>query len=231
MKKIAIILLAFYLITSEKLCTHDKESRDTLQTTSTYDKDGEEKSRHGVTFMLKNGYFHPQEERLRSIFHGGYWVEGAILYDMYKGCNIEFVGSYFKKEGTAINSNTKTKITIPTLGLGLKYFWRHDKSVRPFLGTGGRIFFYREKNNSHYVAHRREETLAGGILNAGISFNPCKGLLIDLFADYTFAQVHPKNHCCAGKSLGNEISNCTPSCSYKTNIGGLIAGIGIGYTF
>lgn len=181
-----------------------------------------EKSRH-VTFMLKNGYFYPQGKRLRSIVHGGYWVEGAALYDLHRGLNIEAAGSFFSKKG----SDKKTKITIPTFGLGLKYFWRHDTTIRLFLGIGGRIFFYKEKNNSHYIVPSIKKTLVGGILNAGVSFNPYKGLLIDLFADYTFAKVPRKNRYCTG----NEISNCTPSKTYQTNIGGLIAGVGVGYTF
>ena len=216
MKKIVIVMLSLCFITPDTLRSHQKEM---------------EKSRHDITFMLKNGYFCPQEKRLRSIFHGGYWVEGAALYDLHKGLNIEAAGSYFSKKGTATNSTEKTKVSLPTVGLGLKYFWRHDTSIRPFVGAGGRVFFYREKNNSPYVVRSVKKTVGGGILNTGVSFNPYKGLLIDLFADYTFAKVHPKKSCCTGDSLVDEISTCIPSCSYKTAIGGLIAGIGIGYTF
>jgi len=67
----------------------------------------EDEKKYGIAFTLKNGYFYPQDSVLRNIFDqkgpkGGYWVEGAMRYNFWKGLNAEISGSYFKRTGYAI---------------------------------------------------------------------------------------------------------------------------------
>lgn len=190
------------------------------------------KHNYDITITIKNGYFYPQEKSLRNIFDkhgnkGGFWFEGAMRYDLYKGLNIETSGSYFKHDGYALCGNEKTTITIPTFGLGLKYFCpAHDKIV-PFIGSGLRLFFYKEQNCSQYVTSF-SKTVVGGMINAGLEFKVHNGFFIDLAFDYNIAKL--KNNCCSAY-FHNNILSCCPSCYNDIYIGGIIASIGIGYTF
>jgi len=184
----------------------------------------DEKEIRGIAFTLKNGYFVPQEKVLRDIFDrkggvGGYWVEGAVRYEFWKKLNAELSGSYFERKGIALCGNECTEVKIPTLGLGLKYFFECNNWLSFFLGGGLRVFFYREKNYSQYVQQCVNETVAGGMVNLGVEFDVYKGLFIDLFADYN-----------GGKTNLNCNKCCSSSCC-DINVGGFVGGIGLGYKF
>jgi len=242
----------------------------------------EEKEEYGVAFTLKNGFFYPQEKVLRNIFDrkgskGGYWIEGAVRYNFWKGLNVEASGSYFKRTGyslccpvtcdstccstnccwpTSCNTgcNTSgcttcrcgcecTEVKIPTLGLGLKYFWECCDCCEPFIGAGLRVFFYREKNSSSYVVQCVNKTAVGGMINGGIEFDICNGFFIDLFVDYNFSKLNNScNSCCYPCSTNCNTScnpcssttscnSCCPSCCFDIHLGGVVGGIGLGYKF
>jgi hypothetical protein len=274
MKRI-LSLIACALIAVPCLC---KETKKEIK------KAKEEKEEYGIAFTLKNGYFYPQEKVLRNIFDrkgskGGYWVEGALRYNFWKGLNIEASGSYFKRSGYALccpvtcNTNYSTsccnttccnttgcntecntsrcgcectEVRIPTVGLGLKYFWDCCDWCQLFIGAGLRIFFYREKNSSPYVVPCVSKTTAGGMVNAGIEFDVYKGFFIDLFIDYNFSKL---NNCCkaccypCSSPCSSSCTSCTsfcsttsccsycPSCCFDINLGGVVGGIGLGYKF
>jgi len=184
-----------------------------------------ENEKYGVALTVKNGYFYPQEDVLRDIFDrngskGGYWVEGALRYNFWKGLNVEASGSYFKRKGYALCSPCSTtccdtsccctpcwtcttnscnnccsscectEVKIPTFGLGLKYFFECTKHIEFFVGAGLRLFFYHEQNYSPYVQQCVDKTVPGGMVNAGIEFNVYKGFFIDIFADYNFGKLN-----------------------------------------
>jgi len=200
---------------------------------------------------VKNGYFYPQDKTLRCIFDrcgskGGYWFELAARRNVCKKLDFEMSGSYFKREGKALGSNICTEVKIPTIGLGLKYFFnRIDfccdcdsnccKYWSFFLGAGLRIFLYRETNCSPYVYECVKETTAGGMVNAGFQFKLCKGLFLDLFADYNIKKLKLK--CVdACKKCGPYNTNCccNANCGYFVpciHLGGLVFGFGLGYAF
>jgi len=193
---------------------------------------------------IKNGYFYPQDEVLRNIFcrcggKGGYWIEGAVRYNLWKRLDIEASGSYFSKEGKALDGTTSTKVKIPTLGLGLKYFINFGSlsnnseildKISFFVGAGIRIFFYREENGSDAIKRCYKKTTAGGMVNFGFEFDVYKGLFADLFFDYNFKELKPCN-CDNCRSYNENTGTCCPSSFADLHLGGLVAGIGLGYKF
>ena len=218
--------------------------------------DGPKEADCDWAITIKNGYFYPQDKTLRCIFDrcgskGGYWLELAVRYNFWKGLNVEASGSYFKRKGRALYSSECTEVKIPTVGLGLKYFFTPIDFCDDcdccdncnnwwsfFLGGGLRVFFYHEKNNYPYVLSCREKTTAGGMVNAGFEFRVWKGLLINLFADYNFKKLR---FCCDNtcgtsncqstcSNTSNNVCAC-PSCNFDIHLGGLVAGVGIGYAF
>jgi len=218
----------------------------------------EEKERWAITF--KNGYFYPQECTLREIFDrsggkGGYWVEGAARCRFWKGMNVEASGSYFKRKGYALCGTECTEVKIPTLGLGLKYFFNCAdfcddcsdccKRFSLFLGAGLRVFFYRERNSSPFVIQCVDKTTVGGMVNFGIEVDIWKGLFLDLFVDYNFRKLSLGrgdfcnscgsccNPCCTPCTTTSSASfdSCCPSCCFDIHVGGVVGGIGLGYKF
>jgi len=230
MKKILFLCTTLLIFSSLSFC-------------ATKNKNEKKENRWAIT--LKNGYFYPQDKTLRNIFcrcgnKGGYWVEGAIRYNMWKGLDIEASGSYFKKDGKAICSNDCTTVRIPTFGLGLKYFFNlgdlGDDSkfldkLSFFLGTGMRIFFYKEENCSCFVKKCVKETKVGGMVNVGFEYNLPKNFFLDLFFDYNFKEFKPCCNDCCTNCCNSLDGTCCPSCFDCLKIGGLVVGIGLGYKF
>jgi len=205
---------------------------------------------YGVALTIKNGFFYPQDSTLRDIFDrksskGGYWVEGALRYNFWKELNAEISGSYFSHKGIALCGTECTEIKLPTLGLGLKYFFRPTdccnccnncfERVSFFVGGGLRVFFYHEHNNSPYVIQYIDKTVAGGMVNFGVEFDVCQCFFIDLFADYNFGKLKLdcNNTCCTSCTTASstDCGYCCPSYSYDLKLGGLVAGIGLGVKF
>lgn len=228
------ILAIFANLTT--LCSH-------VERTEKAHKKEKNEANYNWAITIKNGYFYPQDKVLRNIFDrcgnkGGYWIEGAVRYNLWKKLDIEASGSYFSKKGKALCGTECTKVKIPTFGLGLKYFFNFgdlssnsdflDK-LSVFLGAGLRVFFYREKNGSCYVKRCYKKTTVGGMVNFGFEFDVHKDFFIDLFFDYNFKKLKPccNNNCCNVNVNGT----CCPSCFADLHLGGLVAGIGLGYKF
>ncbi len=181
-------------------------------------------------FSIKNGYFYPQEGILRKIFsktgsEGGYWFEGAFRWQFWRTLNVEVSGSYFRRSGKSLGSNICTEIKLPTMGLGLKYFF---EDLPFYIGGGLRLFFYSEKNNSTYVIRRLKKTVPGAMISFGFEFNPYKELFLGLSIEYNNAKFKP-TFCI---SIENEpCTSCRPSKIHSIDIGGLVSGIELSYRF
>ena len=197
-------------------------------------------SDHGWMFSVKQGYFVPQSDTLRDMFKccgssGGYFVEGAFRYDVYKGLNLELNSSYFGHNGRALattvtgttscecahsSSCSPYRITfkMPTVGFGLKYFYNFHKHVSVFIGGGLKGFFVRIKNESPYVPCHDNGSAVGGFAHTGFLFDVYKGLTLELFADYL------------GTVLDSPCDD-TGSTVSKLNVSGFAGGLGIGYKF
>ena len=202
-----------------------------------------EKKDRDWAITFKNGFFYPQDKTFRCIFDrcgskGGYWPELALRYNCWKGMNVEASGSYFSREGRMLGGNECTKVKLPTLGLGLKYFmrdmdycgcdWRDRWSF--FLGAGLRLFFYREENASPFILSCIKKTTVGGMVNAGFTVKACKRFFVDLFVDYNFKKL-----CLDCDDVCVQTDNitgcCKPSYFCKLDLGGVVAGIGLGGNF
>jgi len=190
---------------------------------------------HGWTCIVKQGYFIPQEKALRDMFScsgskGGYFIEGAARYNVWNCLYLELNASYFGKKGRAlITTVTGTdccettcgeciKFKLPSIGLGLKYFYYFRDYASFFVGGGIKGFFAHITQDSLYAPRCDNANTAGGFIHAGLLFDVYKGLNIELFADYLGARL--KCPCTDANTI-----------PYKLNIGGFAGGVGIGYSF
>lgn len=200
---------------------------------------------YGWSFMIKQGYFYPQEKFLRDIFRsagsqGGYYIEGDIRYNFCTGFNLEVNGSYFSHKGcslvcaydfmcsgTILDCQTPQKcecpcgdpvcFKAPALGVGVNYVYDYCDWIGLLIGSGVKIFFVTIDTKYPYVLQHESRYAPGVYLQTGLMFNPCRGFLVELFADYMYGGISSKSTCC---------SSC-----YKINVGGFATGIGLGYEF
>jgi hypothetical protein len=191
---------------------------------------------HGLITSLKQGYFIPQEKTLRNIFNGcgskgGYFIEGALRYNIWKCLYVDINASYFGHKGRALvinrsESNTTCCNTygecidfkMPTIGVGLKYYYWFSDCISFFVGGGIKGFFVRIKNDSPYVPHNDNQSSAGAFLHTGFLFDIYHGFALELFADY----------------LGSRLKcpwQTTTSTRYKLDVSGFAGGLGLDYSF
>jgi hypothetical protein len=179
----------------------------------------------GWAILVKDGVFYPQESILRSIFERNgsnsvlNWFEGIVRYQFCRHWALEASGSYAEHKGIALCGDECTKVQLPTFGLGLKCFFGCCDRIQFFLGAGLRLFCYREFDDSPYVAPCIKENVVGGMVNSGVEVTICRGFLIDIFLDYNFKQLKAK------------CDPCYPNPRCPIELGGLVAGLGIGYKF
>lgn len=192
--------------------------------------------------IVKQGYFMPHDKWLKFMLNsycrrtGGYFVEGALRYRLCDALFLELNGSWFKHEGrsivqvlsTTINGVTRRPVStnlclgeklcykLPTAGLGLKYFWDIcDDCLNIFGGAGFKAFFMRSTNCSQGCCTHESQNCLGGFVGGGIQFKPFCGFILEGFVDYLIKTLQP--------------SKCNNSC--RVDLGGLVAGVGIGYQF
>lgn len=144
------------------------------------------------------------------------------------------------------------KYKLGTVGLSLKYYFelcRHDWLV-PYLGAGLKLFVVNINNGSPYVQQCETYKKVGGAIHAGMLFRICGGFFADLFVDYLARSIKCGNSCkdsCSSNCSTNCGSCCPTSCNTSCNsccnnacgkdscprlkIGGVFAGVGIGYQF
>jgi outer membrane protein W len=169
---------------------------------------------------IKPGYFIFNESTLNKIFkHGGLTAqaEGGVIFCKNYAASLNF--QYFSRSATAINSTRNTTVYIPTLSLFIKGFRPFKSYLKPYIGIGPRIFFFKNTNHSPYVPHRNFKSNLGFAVTIGTFFYVNKNqIFIDPFLDYGYAKSSK------GKK-GNS------SKQYDANLGGLTIGLGLGYKF
>ncbi len=203
-------------------------SNSNCNATKTNESITKDKNKYAVS--IKNGYFYPQECILRKIFSqtgsgGGYWLEGAFRWQFWKTLNLEASGSYFRRSGKSLGSNACTEIKLPTIGLGLKYFF---DTIPFYIGGGLRLFFYSERNSSCYVIHCLKKTAPGGMISFGFECNPYKELFLGLSMEYNKAKFKPN----CGITVEDETCvSCCPSKIHSIDIGGFVTSIELSLRF
>jgi hypothetical protein len=201
--------------------------------------------------IFKQGYFLPHDKTLKCMFKndcqhaGGYYLEGAARYRLCRGLFLDLSGSWFRHRGRSVvlaksitikNSSEASAETmqpaaatptygepfcfkLPTFGFGLKYFYDLCcDCVNIFAGVGGKAYFLRVTSDYPGCCKCDKSNSVGGYVGGGLQYLPFCGFTLEGFVDYNFKTISTKK---------------SPNCSMPTclNVGGLVAGIGIGYTF
>jgi len=139
---------------------------------------------------------------------GGMMFGGSLSYDFLKKFELRAEYNYFQKTGKMTFIKEDVTLTLTPIILGVR-FHILDKNVSPYIGAGLGILLYKEK-----LPERLEQVSEKTIsyhFEGGSYLNLTQKLFIDLNIRYALAPTQPFNE--------------------KIRLGGLRAGIGIGYTF
>ncbi|MGB2908889.1 MAG: hypothetical protein WBB73_17465 [Candidatus Aminicenantaceae bacterium] len=163
-----------------------------------------------IILEFKAQYFSPSDEVFRDIYGGGVMYGGEVSIRVWKGLEVWFGGSSFSREGELTFTREKTELKITPMGGGIRYRWQ-AKSLSPYLAAGLGAYQFNESNSIGEAEEVGRAYLAG----IGTYLKITKGLLIDLYANYSVCELNPGDF----------------AVDFEIDIGGFGAGIGIAYEF
>jgi hypothetical protein len=154
--------------------------------------------------LLSLAHLLAQEECTTAVVSGNAAVDGRPL--LWKNLELWVGASFFSKKGELSFTGEETKVRIIPIGGGVKYI-SSVGGINYYSGIGINYYLYKETNPIG------DASKGGfGILGMIGSFmKVTRGLIIDLYIDYSYCKMKPAD--------------------YRINIGGFEAGIGIGYEF
>jgi len=160
-----------------------------------------------VIIEVKAAYFNPSEQAFKDIYGGGRMFGGEVSVGIFEGFSLWLGGSYLTRDGVLTFTQEETKLEIMPLGGGIKYFFPMLKIAHLYAGVGVNYYAYKEENPIGNV-------IKGGIGylgKIGILIKVFKGLMLDAFVNYSYCKMMPAD--------------------YEINIGGIEAGVGLGFRF
>ncbi len=159
-----------------------------------------------ITVELQGHYFYPSEKAFKDIYGGGMVVGGEISVGIWRNFELWFGGSYFSKKGELTFTREETELEIYPIGGGLKY--KLSTGIFDlYAGAGLNYYWYKESNPLGDVS----EGGLGCTGKIGSYVRITGGFLIDLYLNYSYCKVKPAD--------------------FEIDIGGIEAGMGIGYRF
>jgi len=156
---------------------------------------------------IKGNYFIPSEKDFKDIYGEGLMYGGEVSAGLAKNFALWFGGNYFSKKGELTQTQDKTKLETYYLGGGIKL--RFPLGISHFY-LGGGVNFHQYKESTPIGEVKKDGV--GYVGKVGWFIEVVRGLIIDLYGNYTYCKIQPED---------------LP----KINIGGLEAGIGLGFKF
>ena len=125
---------------------------------------------------------------------------------VWKSVYLWLIGSYYDQEGSLPATQERTEMSLIPLGGGVKFKFQAGK-MSPYVGLGPVVIIYKE-SNAIGLAKGSETGFLG---QAGLNLKVTGSLFIDISVTYSYCRVKPQN--------------------IDADIGGIQAGLGIGYLF
>jgi hypothetical protein len=153
------------------------------------------------------GYFYPAfEEAFLDIYGGGLTYGGDLTINVWRNLGIWFGVSSFSRAGKLTFTKEETQLSLVSFVLGANYTF-FTSPVSLYAGLGARLMSYKESN----VLGEVKDLGLGIEAKVGIYKKILAGFFADLFVGVSFCGMQPAD--------------------FKINVGGIEAGIGIGYEF
>lgn len=167
----------------------------------------------------KAGYFFFVDDTMRKVYNQGGWdVQLAGSYPIYKYLHIYGAVEYLEKSGYSLNGNQKTHIWELPISLGLKPVITLNKRAQWYITIGPRYFLAYVHNYSSYVPKHMNANGCGGFANTGFLLTYGKHFTLDFFGEYSYKKLHFS-------------SNLPGTTAQSAQVGGITVGVGLGYSF
>ncbi|MDP1834413.1 MAG: hypothetical protein Q8K75_00660 [Chlamydiales bacterium] len=172
---------------------------------------------------VKAGYFNFSDSKLRKIYDkGGLDMQLCASYPLrYMNqwvLNAYGAVEFFQRSGTSLNGDQKTSLWSIPINLGIKPVYTISPNMQYYFAIGPRYFYIHQHNSSPYVYRNRSGNGLGFFANTGFHRMLDDGLMIDVFAEYSYGKV---------RFQGGRPAVYTTS----MQIGGVTLGAGLGYEF
>jgi len=158
-------------------------------------------------YEFKAHYFNPTEQRSKDIYGSGWAFGGEFGLGVAESLFVYFSGSYYARTGELTYTREETKLKIIPLTLGAKYHFNLARGLDFYAGAGLTYNIFNEENPIGDVSKNG----VGFVVNSGVLAFVSGGLFLDGYVNYSYCKIKPAN--------------------VDVNIGGLEAGLGIGYKF
>jgi opacity protein-like surface antigen len=151
-------------------------------------------------------YFQPTEQAFKDIYGSGMSYGGEFDINIFDGLAIWIGAEYFTKKGELTFTKEETELQITPIYGGLKYIFP-GRGIMPYLGAGVGYFQYKETNPIGTV----KEGKIGFVTQAGLLVRLLGPVLVDFQVGYNMCKIKPQE--------------------IEAQIGGLKAGVGLGFSF
>ena len=171
------------------------------------------------TIEAKAGYFFFWDDKMSDVYdHGGVDLQISATYPVWRWLQVYLSVEGFEKNGRSLKGHQKTRFWGYPVSLGLQAVAEIIPEVQYYFTMGPRYIYAHVHNNSPYVDRTMNHSTVGGFANTGFRFFPMEHFLIDLFGEFSYAQMHFRSH---KKNAYGE----------RAQVGGLVFGGGLGYAF
>jgi opacity protein-like surface antigen len=161
---------------------------------------------------VKGSYLYPSESAFRDIYGKGWKYGGEVglgtnLNNLH-GIEIWVGATSFNKKGQLTYTKEPTELKVLSIGAGVKYKLNILRNfLFPYVGLGFNYNQFKETNLFGEIS--QDEYGYQGLI--GVYLKPFKGILLDLYVDYSSCKMKPED--------------------IEFDIGGFSLGLGFGYEF
>ncbi|MGB9006589.1 MAG: hypothetical protein WCB96_12765 [Candidatus Aminicenantales bacterium] len=160
-----------------------------------------------LRFELQGSYFRPSEQAFRDIYGAGqsFGLEAGLR--ITKWLEAWMGGGYFAKNGHLSFTGEETRVKITRAGAGLMAVLPLGKHIQIDLGAGLLVHAFEERN----IIGAAHKTSLGYVAKEKLIVKLFSGFFLDLRADYSSCRLKPAE--------------------FLIDVGGLEAGLGLGFIF
>jgi len=151
-------------------------------------------------------YFSPSEKSFKEMYGEGVTFGGEVNIRLWRFIDLWLVGNYYSKKGELPFTKESTRMILVPIGIGLKLMIQRNV-INPYVGLGPVFYIYNEKN----PIGTANGTGIGIMGDIGCYFKIAGGFLVDASVNYSYCEVKPQK--------------------IKADVGGIQAGIGLGFEF
>lgn len=177
-----------------------------------------------VSVAAKAGYFFFTDSKMRKIYDkGGLDVQLCASYPLWRPSNkwnLQAYGAveYLQRSGKSESEHQKTSLWSIPVNIGLMPVWTVCTNLEYYFAVGPRYFYLHQHNDSAHVYKNKSRNGLGFFVNTGLHYQLCNSFFLDIFGEYSFAQIRFHS--------GN-----SRVYTRKIQIGGFTFSGGLGYKF